>query len=221
MALEQPDWLAAAELRPRLRGVLHQYAFFVSLPAGVAVVAAAEGARARLSVGVFAVSVATMLGISALYHRVTWQPRARRRMRRLDHAGIYLLIAGTYTPFGLLALEGAWRWTVLGIVWSGALAAIVLKLAWTDAPRWVAAVIALALGWIGVILLPQLVDRAGWFAVALLAVGGLLYTAGAIVYARQRPDPVPAVFGYHELFHALVVAAAACQYAAVGLFVLR
>jgi hemolysin III len=139
-------------------------------------------------------------------------------MRRLDHAAIYLLIAGTYTPFALLALQGAWRWTILPIAWGGALAAIVLKLAWTEAPKWLSAAIAVTLGWVGVVGLPQLWSHAGPSGVVLLGVGGVLYTAGAVIYARQRPDPVPAVFGYHELFHALVIAAAACQYAAVALF---
>ena len=209
----------AQALKPRLRGVFHQYAFFVSVVLGAALVAAASGASERVSIAVFAAAVATMFGVSALYHRVTWRPRARRWMRRLDHAAIYLLIAGTYTPFGLLALSGAWRWTVLTIVWSGALAAILFKLAWVDAPKWASAVIAVTLGWVGVVALPQLWDRAGTAGIALLAAGGVLYTAGAVVYARRRPDPVPSVFGYHELFHVLVVAAAACQYAAVALFV--
>lgn len=207
------------EVRPRLRGVLHQYSFFVSVVLGAGLVAAASGARERAAAAVFAVTLATMFGVSALYHRVTWAPRARRRMRRLDHASIYLLIAGTYTPFALLALDGAWRWTILPIVWGGALAAIVAKVAWVDAPKWLAAAIAVALGWAGIVVLPQLVDRAGIDGVALLGLGGVLYTAGAVVYAAGRPDPVPAVFGYHEVFHALVTAAAACQFAAVALFV--
>jgi hemolysin III len=141
-------------------------------------------------------------------------------MRRLDHAAIYLLIAGTYTPFGLLALAGAWRWTVLPIVWGGALVAIVLKLAWIDGPKWLSAAIGIALGWAGIGALPQLWEHAGPAGVALLLLGGSLYTLGAVVYAARRPDPVPAVFGYHELFHTLVIAAAACQYAAVASFVL-
>lgn len=209
-----------AAVRPRLRGVLHQYAFFVSVVCGVLLVLGASGAGERVSAIVFATAVATMFGVSALYHRITWRPGPRRWMRRLDHAAIYLLIAGTYTPFGLLALSGAWRWTVLPVVWGGALAAIVLKLAWVDAPKWVAAAIAVALGWIGVVALPQLWDSAGIAGLLLLATGGVLYTGGAVVYARGRPDPYPAVFGYHELFHALVIAAAACQYAAVAGFVL-
>jgi hemolysin III len=140
-------------------------------------------------------------------------------MRRLDHAAIYLLIAGTYTPFALLALSGIWQWTILPIVWGAALAAIVLKLAWIDGPKWLSAAIAIALGWMGVVAIPQLWSHAGTTGIALLAIGGVLYTAGAVVYARQRPDPVPAVFGYHEVFHAFVIAAAGCQYVAVAMFV--
>lgn len=207
-------------MRPRLRGVFHQYAFFTSLALGTLLVAGASGAGERASAAIFAVAIATMFGVSALYHRVQWKPAARRWMRRLDHAAIYLLIAGTYTPFGLLALSGVWRWTVLPIVWGGALAAIVLKLAWVDGPKWLSAVIGIALGWIGIVALPQLWEHAGASGVALLLVGGMLYTLGAVVYACRRPDPVPAVFGYHELFHALVIAAAACQYAVVASFVL-
>jgi hemolysin III len=218
--IEQPDWLVAAERRPKLRGVLHQYAFFVSLLLGAALVAGAEPGRERVAAAVFAASVSVMLGISALYHRVIWPPGPRRWIRRLDHAAIFLLIAGTYTPFGLLALEGAWRVVVLSIVWSGALAAIALKVTWIDAPRWVAAVIAVTLGWVGIFAMPKIHERAGLAALILLAIGGVLYSAGAVIYARRRPDPAPNVFGYHEIFHALVVAAAGCQYAAVALFVI-
>jgi hemolysin III len=208
------------DLRPRLRGVFHQYAFFVSLAFGALLVVGASGAGERTSAAVFATALAAMFGISALYHRVPWRPRARRWMRRLDHAAIYLLIAGTYTPVGFLAFSGAWRWTVLPVVWGGALVAIVLKLTWIDAPKWLAATVGIALGWVGIVALPHLWVHTRPLGVALLAAGGLLYTVGAIVYARRRPDPVPSVFGYHELFHALVIAAAACQYAAVALFVL-
>jgi hemolysin III len=187
---------------------------------GAGLVLAASGPSERVAASIFAATLATMFGVSALYHRVVWAPRARRWMRRLDHASIYLLIAGTYTPFALLALDGAWRWTILPIVWGGALVAIVAKVAWVDAPKWLAAVIAVALGWVGVVALPELYEHTGVTGLLLLAFGGVLYTAGAVVYASQRPDPVPAVFGYHELFHALVIAAAACQFAAVALFVL-
>jgi hemolysin III len=216
---EQPDWLVAAARRPKLRGVLHQYAFFVSLLLGAALLAGAEPGRERFAVAVFAASVSAMLGISALYHRVIWPPAPRRWIRRLDHAAIFLLIAGTYTPFGLLALERTWRVVVLSIVWSGALAAIVLKVTWIDAPRWVVAGIAVTLGWVGVFAVPKIHESTGTTTLILLAIGGLLYSAGAIIYARRRPDPAPNVFGYHEIFHALVVAAAGCQYAAVALYV--
>jgi hemolysin III len=220
MALQEPDWLVAARRRPRLRGVIHQYAFFVSIVLGVALVLGADGAPDRTGAAVFTGCVAAMLGVSALYHRIVWPPGPRRWMRRLDHAAIFLLIAGTYTPFALVALEGAWRAVVLAVVWAGAAIAIVLKVAWVDAPRWVASVVAVALGWVGVVALPELHADAGTIALVLLGVGGILYTAGAVVYARRRPDPVPAIFGYHELFHALVVAAALCQYGAVAFVVL-
>ena len=206
-------------LKPRLRGVSHQFAFFVSVALGAGLVASASGAAERAAAAVFGAAVATMFGVSALYHRVTWRPRARRWMRRLDHATIYLLIAGTYTPFGLLALTGAWRWTVLPIVWGGALVAIVCRVLWVDGPKWLSALMAVALGWVGVAALPELWSQTSAEGIALLGAGGVLYTAGAVVYALRRPDPVPSTFGYHELFHAFVIAAAACQYTAVALVV--
>jgi hemolysin III len=207
--------------KPLLRGVLHQAAFFVSLVVGTVLVVGADGARRQAVAAVFAGSVAACFGASALYHRVTWTPRVRPWMRRVDHAGVYLLIAGTYTPVCLLVLHGAWRLAILLTVCIGAGAAIVLKFAWVDAPKWLAAALGIALGWVAVIVLPQLAERLDPAAVALLGVGGLAYTAGAIVYARRRPDPVPAVFGYHELFHALTIVAVACQYVAIAFFVVR
>jgi hemolysin III len=167
------------------------------------------------------VSVVACFGASALYHRVNWSTVRRRLwMRRVDHAGVYLLIAGTYTPVSLFALQGNWRLVVLTVVWAGAVAAIVLKCAWVDAPTWLAAATGLALGWVAVVALPQLVRHLHPAALVLLVLGGLAYTAGAVVYARRRPDPVPAVFGYHELFHALTIVAVTCQYVAIALFVL-
>jgi hemolysin III len=207
-------------VKPRLRGASHQYAFVLAVVAGAVVVAGAETTRARVAVAVYALSVAAMFGSSALYHRIDWPPAQRRTLRRLDHAMIYLLIAGTYTPFATLALSGAARVAVLALVWVGALAGIVLAFAWSDRPKWVEVVLAVALGWIGVVVLPQLVEALGGTAVGLVVAGGVFYTAGSLVYARGRPDPIPAVFGYHELFHALVVVAAACQYAAIASFVL-
>jgi hemolysin III len=205
--------------RPRLRGVSHQYAFFASLVLGLTLVVTAPTQSARFASTAFAASVAAMLGVSAVYHRVTWRPRPRAWMARLDHATIYVLIAGTYTPYALLALSGAWRVAVLAVAWSGAAAAIVLKFAWVGAPKALAAAVGVALGWAGVVALPQLAEEVGAAATGLVLVGGALYTAGAVVYALRRPDPRPAVFGYHELFHALVVAGVACHYASVAFFV--
>jgi len=179
----------------------------------------ARGAEARVAVAVYALSLCAMFGASALYHRIDWPPRPRAWLRRLDHSMIYVLVAGTYTPFALLVLAPALGWAILGVVWAGALAGVVLSLAWIDKPRWLTSVLYVALGWVAVIALPQLWDRAGAMAVALLATGGVLYTLGAVVYARQRPDPAPRVFGYHEVFHVLVIAAAAAQFAAVALAV--
>jgi hemolysin III len=142
-------------------------------------------------------------------------------MRRADHAGIYFLIAGTYTPVCLLALEGAWRPVVLALIWVAAAAAIVFKFAWIGAPKWLAAVIGIALGWAGVALLPHLATRLHPVAIALLAMGGIAYTLGAVIYARRRPDPVPSVFGYHEVFHALTIVGVGFQYVAIAFFVVR
>jgi hemolysin III len=206
--------------KPRLRGVLHQGAFFAALAVAPALVISADGSRGRFAATVFAGSVAACFGASALYHRVTWTPRKRLWMRRVDHAGVYLLIAGTYTPVSLFALNGNWRLVVLTVVWAGAVAAIVLKFMWVAAPKWLAAALGLALGWVAVVALPQLVSHLNPAAVALLVTGGLTYTAGAVVYARGRPDPAPAVFGYHELFHALTIVAVTCQYVAIAFFVL-
>jgi hemolysin III len=213
--------VAGALGKPRLRGVLHQAGFVVSLAVAPVLIVGADGTRRRLAAAVFAGSVAACFGASALYHRVTWSPRARLWMRRVDHAGVYLLIAGTYTPVSLFALSGNWRPAVLTIVWAGAAAAIVLKFIWVGSPKWLATAIGIALGWVAVVALPQLVAHLNPAAVILLVVGGLFYTAGAVIYARRRPDPLPAVFGYHELFHALTIVAAACQYVAIAFFVVR
>jgi hemolysin III len=201
--------------------VLHEVAFWLSLGAGALLVIGAEGSERRLASAVFAVSVAACFGASALYHRVTWSPRVRVWMRRIDHAGVYLMIAGTYTPVSLLALDGRWRPAVLAVVWTGAGAAIVLKFLWVAAPKWVAAAIGIALGWVAVAALPELARNVNPIALAFLIAGGLAYTAGAIVYARSRPDPIPAVFGYHELFHALTIVGIACQYTAIAFFIIR
>jgi hemolysin III len=204
------------EERPRFRGVFHQYAFFASLITGAVLVLVAPTRQATTAAAIYAASVSGLFGASALYHRVTWRPATRRWMRRLDHSMIFVLIAGTYTPFAVLVLNGTLATVVLAIVWGGAAAGVLLKLVWVDAPKWLMAAIYLALGWVGVATTPQLLSRAGIGAVTLLAVGGALYSAGAIIYALRRPNPRPAVFGYHEIFHVLVIAAAAAHYAAIA-----
>lgn len=204
--------------RPRLRGVLHAVAFVASCVVGILFVAEAPAAH-DLGAIAFAASASIMLGTSALYHRVTWSPGRRLWMRRADHAGIFLLIAGTYTPVALIGLHGAWRSSVLAVVWAGAAVAALAKLCWVRAPKWLSAAIGVALGWAGVAALPQLARSEGLAPIVLLAAGGVAYTLGAIVYARRRPDPLPRVFGYHELFHALTIVALACQYVAVAVFV--
>jgi hemolysin III len=211
---------SGGHVRPRLRGVLHQYAFFVSLSLGALLVAAHDPVRQRVAAAVFAASVAVMFGVSALYNRVTWSPSWRRWMRSLDHTTIFLFIAGSYTPVGLVVLSGAWRVVILAVVWGGVSAAVVVSLVFPQAPKWVAATIGVALGWVGVAAFPKLLDRTGPWGVTLALLAGLLYTLGALVYARRRPDPHPAVFGYHELFHALVIAAVACEYVCVAFFML-
>jgi hemolysin III len=221
VAIEDRVTRAAGAVKPRLRGVLHQYGFFLSAVLGVALVAAAPDGRATAAAAVYAVSVSALLGTSALYHRVNWaRPRARAWMRRLDHSMIFVLIAGTYTPFSLLVLDGALATGILIAVWAGALGGIVLNLVWITAPKWLTASVYVALGWVAVIATPELAAALGVVGVALLFGGGLLYTAGAVVYARRRPDPVPAVFGYHEVFHALVLAAAVAHFAAVAFYAL-
>lgn len=208
-------------LKPRLRGVSHQWAFFVSLALGAVLVLTAPSGRAAAAAAIYAACVAVLFGTSALYHRITWRsPSARRWMRRLDHSAIFLLIAGSYTPFAVLVIDGALGDVILAVVWIGAAAGIVLKLVWVDAPKWLTAVIYVALGWVAVAAMPDLLSDLGLTAAAMVALGGVLYTVGAVVYATQRPDPVPTVFGYHEVFHALVIAAAGLQYAVVAFWVL-
>jgi len=210
-----------ALVKPRLRGVLHQWAFFVSVAAGAVLIAVAPDGEARLATSIYAVTVVGLFGVSAIYHRVNWvSASARRWMRRLDHSMIFLLIAGTYTPFALLVLKGTLGTAVLIAVWGGALAGIVLNLIWVEAPKPVTAVVYLVLGWVAVVVFPDMASELGVVATALVAAGGVLYSLGAIVYALQRPDPAPAVFGYHEVFHLLVVVAAALQWAAVAFYVL-
>jgi hemolysin III len=219
-------WRGAASVdprpaaRPRWRGRLHQHAFAVALGAGAALVLAAPTGRAALAAAVYALTLAGMLGASALYHRVTWAPETRRWLRRLDHAMIFLLIAGTYTPFAVLVLAGPLAAAVLAAAWAGALLGVLLNLAWTEAPKLATAGVYALLGWASLAAAPAVAGAAGVGPLVLLGAGGLLYTAGALVYVLRRPDPAPAVFGYHEVFHALVVAAASVHFAAVAAYAL-
>ena len=209
------------KVKPRLRGVFHEHAFFVSLVAGALLIAtAASSLRALVAAAIFALSVSALLGVSALYHRGDWRERTRKWLRRLDHTMIFLLIAGTYTPFALLVLHGTLAQVLLIVVWAAAICGSIAELALADASKWIMAVICIALGWISVIALPEIARGIGISGTVLLAAGGVAYTVGAVIYATQRPNPAPAVFGYHEIFHLLVVLAIALQYAVVAFWVI-
>ena len=205
--------------KPKLRGVFHEIGFYVSVALAVPLVWLSESGRPRLAALIFACCVAACFGASALYHRPTWSPRARGLLARADHAGIYLLIAGTYTPVALLVLSGWVAKVLLAVVWAGAGVATLVKLCWLRSPKWLSAVFGLTLGWVGLLAVLQL-PRLGLTQGTLLLIGGVLYSAGAVVYARRRPDPAPLIFGYHELFHVLTLGAAAAHYAAIALVVL-
>ena len=212
--------VAPAAIKPRLRGVSHTWGFAVSLACGAALIAFARPGRAVTAAAIYAGATSALLGTSTLYHRVDWRPAARRWMRRLDRSMIYVLIAASYTPFALLAMHDPLATIVLVVVWGGACAGLILQLAWPDHPKWLAALIAMALGWVAVVTLTQLPGTIGWAAIGALAVSGILYSAGAVVYARERPNPKPGVFGYHEVFHALVLAAVFLHYAVIAFAVL-
>jgi hemolysin III len=201
--------------KPLLRGVLHEVAAFVAAIAGGILVAVAPGPRARVGAVVYGISLVALFAVSAIYHRPTWSERARLVLRRVDHSAIFLLIAGTYTPFSFL-LGSRTGWVFLGVVWAGALLGIVLSVAWVRAPKVLVAAVCVLLGWAALPVLPALKAALGTGAVVLLAAGGIVYSLGALVYAVKRPNPFPAVFGYHEVFHALVIVAAGCHFAVVA-----
>jgi hemolysin III len=207
-------------VKPRLRGVLHQVAFFFSLVTGVALVWEAPTAGSKLIMVVYAVSISSLFGVSALFHRHTWGPAGRRRMRRADHSTIFVAIAGSYTAVAGIALSGWARTTVLCIVWGGAAIGVVLRQVWLDAPKWVIALPYVVVGWAAVAVLPQLFRALGGVGFALLLAGGLAYSAGAVVYALKRPNPVPGVFGYHEVFHACTIVGAVMHFVVITWFVL-
>jgi hemolysin III len=208
----------AALGKPRLRGRLHQYAFFVALVCGIvlcAVAATRPGLAPLLSTLVYSVTVCGLFGISALYHRRHWGDRGYQVMRRLDHSMIFIFIAGTYTPFCLLLLEGDKATLMLGLIWIGAIGGVALKSIWPHLPRWVGAPLYLALGWAAVAILPDILHNGGVADLVLLATGGLIYSVGAIFYALRRPNPWPNVFGHHEFFHACTLVAAICHHIAI------
>jgi hemolysin III len=204
-----------AEIVPRLRGVSHAAAFLAALGAATVLIVSAPGGRAVVALAIYGAGLVGLFGGSALYHRWPGPVRFKPLLRRIDHATIFVFIAASYTPVALILLHGAVGWVLLIGAWAGAVAGVVFSLGWIDAPRPVVAGSYVALGWLALVAAPQLVAALGLAAVALFAGGGLLYSAGAIVYARQRPNPWPRTFGYHEVFHVLVIAAAAAHYVAM------
>ena len=213
--------LPAAPVKPRLRGVFHQWACACAVPLGLVLVILAGTARARIALSVYALSLVGLFGASALYHRIDWRSvTARDWMRRLDHSMIFVLIAGSYTPFAMLVLHGPLAIAILVGVWAGALLGVAFNLVWSGAPTWLRAALYVSLGWVAVAALPELGGAIGISGMMLLGLGGVLYTLGAVVYAVKRPDPVPSVFGYHEVFHTLVIAAAVLQCAVIVFWIL-
>ncbi|GAA4566394.1 hemolysin III family protein [Micromonospora coerulea] len=204
--------------KPRMRGWLHTYAFFVALVCGIvlcAIAATRPGWAPLVSCLIYSLTVCGLFGTSALYHRRVWSERGYQIMRRLDHSMIFVFIAGTYTPFCALLLDTRHATIMLGLVWGGALAGVALKLIWPHAPRWVSAPLYLALGWVAVTMLPEILHSGGVTALVLLMVGGAIYSVGAVFYALRRPNPWPTVFGHHEFFHACTLVAAICHHIAI------
>jgi hemolysin III len=209
-----------AATRPRWRGRLHQVAFVVSVPAGLSLVSAAPNLGVRVGTAIYAASLSAMYGASAAFHRIDWGPAALRRMRRLDHAMIFVLIAGTYTPFALLALRPPWSTAVLAVVWGGAVLGVLVRLA-SEGLGVLQQTLYIVLGWIGAIVLPWSIGNLGPIGVSLMLAGGLCYTVGAILFGLRRPVLRPAVFGYHELWHVLVVCGSLFHYGLILYLVLR
>ncbi len=208
-------------IKPRLRGVLHEAAFAVSLITGTALIILANGTRATVAASIYAASVALLFGTSAAYHRGSWSPRARGVMERLDHSMIFVLIAGSYTPFCLVVLTGSVRWVVFGIVWGGAIVGVVSRNVFSRRPRWLSTGLYLGLGWVAVVVMPALLREGGPAVLTMLIAGGVAYSVGGVVYARKKPDPSPQWFGYHEIFHALTLLAFVFHYIAISIALYR
>ncbi|MBI2913073.1 MAG: hemolysin III family protein [Chloroflexi bacterium] len=209
----------AAPARPALRGVFHLVAALLAAAGTAPLILLAGSARGYVGAAVFAATLVLLYSTSAGYHRITWTPRLRAIARRLDHAMIFLLIGGTYTPLCLLVPSDAWGISILGVVWGVAGAGILMKVLWPGAPRWLSVAAYVALGWTGVVAAAPLLTWLAAPPLALLLLGGILYTAGGLVYAARRPDPWPRVFGYHEVFHALVVAGSAVHYSLLAAYI--
>ncbi|MFG3604001.1 PAQR family membrane homeostasis protein TrhA [Micromonospora chersina] len=204
--------------KPRMRGWLHTYAFFAALVCGIvlcSIAAARPGWAPLVSCLIYSLTVCGLFGTSALYHRRVWSERGYQIMRRMDHSMIFVFIAGTYTPFCTLLLDTRHATIMLSLVWGGALAGVAVKLIWPHAPRWVSAPLYLALGWVAVAMLPEILHAGGVTALVLLSVGGAIYSVGAVFYALRRPNPWPTVFGHHEFFHACTLLAAICHHIAI------
>jgi hemolysin III len=208
-------------VRPKMRGWLHLGALPVVVIAGFVLVALGPTPQARLAAAVYAMASGLLFGVSGAYHRGQASGLMTEVLRRVDHANIYLIIAGTYTPFAVLALDGAERIAVLSVIWVGAIAGVIFRAVWIGAPRWLYTSLYIALGWVAVVVMPQFIDGAGVAATVLVIVGGALYSLGGVVYGLRRPDPSPRWFGFHEVFHACTLAAYVVQYIAVSLVVYR
>jgi hemolysin III len=204
-------------VKPKLRGWLHAGTFPLSVAAGIVLVALSDGTDETVANAVFAISAALLFGTSALYHRGNWSPNVERQLKRFDHSNIFLIIAGTYTPFAVILLGDHGGDALLWIVWGAALGGIAFRILWVGAPRWLYTPIYLALGWVSVFYIGDIYRTGGAAVVTLLAVGGLLYSVGAVVYALKRPNPSPRWFGFHEVFHALTLGAFVVHYVAVSL----
>jgi hemolysin III len=204
-------------VKPHLRGWLHAGTFPIAVVAGIVLVALADGTRETVATAVYAATAALLFGVSAVYHRGAWSPRAELLLKRLDHSNIFLIIAGTYTPFSVILLDNHGGDLLLWLVWGAAVAGIAFRVLWVGAPRWLYTPVYIALGWVAVFYLGDILDTGGVAVVALLAVGGILYSLGGVVYALKRPNPSPRWFGFHEVFHALTLGAYVVHYVAVSL----